>query len=146
MQPTYATSHILLVEDNLGDSRLIREVLKESDIYFTLNVVIDGEEAKDYIDGTGQFTDRVKPNLVILDLNLPKVPGKEVLQHIRAKSELSSVPVVVFSSSEADKDVQDAYNMGANCYVVKPFEFDDFRRVVLSIQHFWLKVVTLPSL
>lgn len=139
------TIHILLIEDNLGDIRLIQEVLKESEYKYELHVVTDGEQAIHYLKREGQFKDSALPSLIFLDLNLPKRDGREVLAEIKANEKLKTIPVVVFSSSEAEKDIQKSYDLHANCYVVKPFDFNQFSKVIKSIQHFWLTVVKLPS-
>jgi CheY-like chemotaxis protein len=137
--------HILLIEDNLGDIRLIQEVLKESAHKHELNIVTDGEQAIFYLKKEGKFADAAVPNLIFLDLNLPKKDGREVLAEIKNNEALRSIPVVVFSSSEAEKDIQRSYDLHANCYVVKPFDFNHFSKVIHSIQNFWLNVVKLPG-
>jgi CheY-like chemotaxis protein len=136
--------NILLIEDNLGDIRLIQEVLKESEHKHNLNIVTDGEQAINYLKKEGKHASALTPNLIFLDLNLPKKDGREVLAEIKNNNDLKTIPVVVFSSSEAEKDIQRAYDLHANCYVVKPFDFNQFSRVIQSLQNFWLSVVKLP--
>lgn len=138
-------TQILLIEDNLGDIRLIQEVLKDSPYKHELNIVTDGEQAIQYLRREGKFRESVTPNLILLDLNLPKKDGREVLSEIKNSEILKVVPVVVFSSSEAEKDIQRTYELFANAYVVKPFDFNKFSQVIQSIQKFWLDVVKLPQ-
>jgi CheY-like chemotaxis protein len=142
---TEITVDILLIEDNLGDIRLIQEVLKESIHKHNLHIVTDGEQAVHFLKKEGKFSDAVSPNLVMLDLNLPKKDGREVLAEIKSHEHLRYIPVVVFSSSEAEKDIQKSYDLHANCYVVKPFDFNHFSKVIQSIQNFWLNIVKLPD-
>lgn len=137
--------NILLIEDNLGDIRLIQEVLKESVHPHKLHIVTDGEQAVHYLKREGQYANEPAPNLILLDLNLPKKDGREVLAEIKTHEHLRFIPVVVFSSSEAEKDIQKSYDLHANCYVVKPFDFNHFSKVIQSIQNFWLSVVKLPG-
>lgn len=137
--------HILLIEDNLGDIRLIQEVLKSSEHKHNLNIVTDGEQAIHYLKKEGKFADAVSPNLIFLDLNLPKKDGREVLAEIKSNEKLKTIPVIIFSSSEAEKDIQKSYDLHANCYVVKPFDFNEFSKVIQAIQSFWLNVVKLPE-
>jgi len=136
--------NILLIEDNLGDIRLIQEVLKGSEHKHDLHIVTDGEQAIHYLKKEGKFTDAVKPNLIFLDLNLPKKDGREVLAEIKSNEKLKTIPVIIFSSSEAEKDIQKSYDLHANCYVVKPFDFNEFSKVIQAIQSFWLSIVKLP--
>ena len=137
--------NILLIEDNLGDIRLIQEVLKDSIHSHSLNIVNDGEQAIQYLKRENKYTDAVVPNLIFLDLNLPKKDGREVLAEIKGSDNLRFIPVVIFSSSEAEKDIQKSYDLHANCYVVKPFDFNQFSQVIESIQNFWLSIVKLPG-
>lgn len=136
--------NILLIEDNLGDIRLIQEVLKGSEHKHDLHIVTDGEQAIHYLKREGKFADSVKPNLIFLDLNLPKKDGREVLAEIKSNEKLKTIPVIIFSSSEAEKDIQKSYDLHANCYVVKPFDFNEFSKVIQAIQSFWLSIVKLP--
>jgi CheY-like chemotaxis protein len=137
--------NILLIEDNSGDIRLIKEVFKESNLEGNLHVVTDGEQAIAYLAKEGEFKDAPKPNLIFLDLNLPKKDGREVLSEIKNNDELKYIPVVVFTSSEADQDIKKSYGLHANCYIVKPFDFDQYNQIISTIRNFWLSVVKLPG-
>ncbi|RYD74645.1 MAG: response regulator [Sphingobacteriales bacterium] len=139
------TVHILLIEDNLGDIRLIQEVLKGSDHKHELDIVTDGEQAVHFLKKEGKFAEATTPNLIFLDLNLPKKDGREVLAEIKTSDKLKTIPVIIFSSSEAEKDIQKSYDLHANCYVVKPFDFNEFSKVIQAIQAFWLNIVKLPE-
>ena len=136
--------NILLVEDNPGDVRLTREVLKEAEIPSRLFVCGDGEEALDFLHSRGKFSAAVQPDLVLLDLNLPRRDGREVLAEIKANLGLRAIPVVVLTTSAADEDVTRSYNLHANCYVTKPVELEHFLQVMHLIGDFWLKTVKLP--
>jgi CheY-like chemotaxis protein len=136
---------ILLVEDNLGDIRLTREALKDSKILNTLNVVRNGEQAIDYLRKTARYADAARPDLILLDLNLPKKNGREVLAEIKTDPELKRIPVVILTTSRAEQDVVETYNLHANCYIVKPVKFDEFANVIRSIEDFWFAIVKLPS-
>jgi CheY-like chemotaxis protein len=136
---------ILLVEDNPGDVRLTREVLKEGRIHNTLNVASDGVEALDYLHRRGAFADTKPQDLILLDLNLPKMNGREVLATIKKDPDLKHIPVVVLTTSSAEEDVLSAYDLHANCYITKPVDLDQFVRVVQSIEDFWLSIVRLPG-
>jgi chemotaxis family two-component system response regulator Rcp1 len=135
---------ILLVEDNPGDERLTREALKEGKVYSNLHWVKDGVEAMEFLRRSGKFSDAPRPDIILLDLNLPKKDGREVLQDIKADTELKRIPVVVLTTSKAEEDVLRTYNLHANCYVTKPVDLEKFIVVVKSIDVFWLTVVTLP--
>lgn len=135
---------ILLVEDNPGDVRLTLEALKEARIYNKINVASNGVEAIDYLRRKGDFADATRPDLILLDLNLPKKDGREVLQEIKHDDELKRIPVVVLTTSKAEEDILRSYNLHANCYITKPVDLDQFMRVVQSIQDFWLTIVRLP--
>jgi chemotaxis family two-component system response regulator Rcp1 len=135
---------ILLVEDNLGDIRLTEEALKESKVLSRLNVVRNGEDAVEYLRKTGGFTESRRPDLILLDLNLPKKNGREVLAEIKMDEDLKRIPVVILTTSEAEQDIIQSYNLHANCYIIKPVNFDQFANVVRSIEHFWFSVVKLP--
>ena len=145
MNTTPAPIEILLVEDNPGDVRLTREALKDAKVANNLNVVNDGEQALDYLNRRGRFADATRPDLVLLDLNLPKVDGREVLASIKADSDLKRIPVVVLTTSSAEEDILRSYDLHANCYVTKPVEFDSFLKIVESIDDFWLSIVRLPK-
>ena len=135
---------ILLVEDNLGDARLTREALKEGKVYSTLHWVKDGVEALDFLNRRGKYGAAPRPDIILLDLNLPKKDGREVLQEIKNTDHLKRIPVVVLTTSQAEEDVLRSYNLHANCYVTKPVDLEKFIVVVKSIDVFWLTVVTLP--
>ena len=136
---------ILLVEDNPGDVRLTEEALKEGKILNSLNVVADGVEAMAFLRREGKYSDAPRPELILLDLNLPKKDGREVLAEIKKDQELKSIPVVILTSSAAEQDIVKSYNLHANCYVTKPVDLDQFIHVVKSIEQFWLTVVQLPQ-
>ena len=136
---------ILLVEDNLGDARLTREALKEGKVYNTLHWVKDGVEALDFLHRRGKHKDVPRPDIILLDLNLPKKDGREVLQEIKGDDELKRIPVVILTTSQAEEDVLKTYSLHANCYVTKPVDLEQFIKVVKSIDNFWLTVVTLPN-
>jgi chemotaxis family two-component system response regulator Rcp1 len=136
---------ILLVEDNPGDVRLTQEVLKEGRIQNVLNVVMDGVEALKYLRREGEYADVADTDLILLDLNLPKLDGREVLAVIKADPVLTHIPVVVLTTSAAEADILAAYNLHANCYITKPVSLDRFVEVVRSIEDFWLSLVRLPK-
>ncbi|AKB77523.1 Two-component system response regulator [Methanosarcina horonobensis HB-1 = JCM 15518] len=136
---------ILLVEDSKGDVGLIEEVFEDAKIRNNLNVVEDGEEAILFLRGEGQFSGVPRPDIILLDLNLPKKDGREVLEEIKRDDDLKNIPVVVLTTSKAEEDILKSYNLHANAYVTKPVDFDQFIRVVRSIEDFWLEVVKLPS-
>ena len=135
---------ILLVEDNPGDVRLTIEALKEGRFANLINVAVDGFEALAFLRQEGKYANARKPDLILLDLNLPKKNGREVLAEIKADSDLKRIPVVVLTSSQAEKDIVATYNLHANCYITKPVDFDQFIKVVKSIEDFWFSVVKLP--
>jgi len=135
---------ILLVEDNPGDERLTREALKEGKVYSTLHWVKDGVEAMQFLRRQGKYAAVPRPDIILLDLNLPKKDGREVLQDIKNDGDLKRIPVVVLTTSKAEEDVLRTYNLHANCYVTKPVDLEKFIVVVKSIDAFWLTVVTLP--
>ncbi|HEY5548326.1 MAG TPA: response regulator [Coriobacteriia bacterium] len=140
-----APIQILLVEDNPGDVRLTREVLKEGPISSTLNVVEDGVEALAFLRHEGTYADAGPQGLVLLDLNLPKKDGREVLAEMKADPALRRVPVIVLTSSSAGLDILSAYDLHANCYITKPVDLNQFVKVVRSIEEFWLSIVKLPG-
>jgi len=135
---------ILLVEDNPGDVRLTREALKEGKVYSNLHTVKDGVEAMDFLHHRGKYKAVPRPDIILLDLNLPKKDGREVLQEIKTDDRLKRIPVVVLTTSKAEEDVLRTYNLHANCYVTKPVDLEKFMVVVKTIDVFWLTVVTLP--
>lgn len=136
---------ILLVEDNPGDSRLAKEALKESKLKNNLYVAEDGVEAMNFLYKTGKYSKMPRPDLVILDLNLPKKDGREVLAEIKNDDNLKRIPVVILTISKAEEDILKTYNLHANCYVTKPLDLDQFMKVVKSIEDFWLTIVKLPN-
>ncbi len=136
--------NILLVEDNPGDVELIREALSESKVRNELHVVSDGVQAMEFLRGEGNYADAPCPDLILLDLNLPKKSGREVLEEIKTDPKLSKIPVVILTSSKEEEDVCRSYRLRANCYVTKPVDFEQFMNVVRSIEDFWLTVVKLP--
>jgi CheY-like chemotaxis protein len=136
---------ILLVEDNPGDVRLAVEALRDAKVANRLHIVEDGVEAMSFLRREGRYTDVPQPNLILLDLNLPRKDGREVLAEIKQDADLKRIPVVILTSSAAEQDVVQAYNLYANCYITKPMDLDQFLKVVRSIEDFWLIVVTLPQ-
>jgi len=135
---------ILLVEDNPGDVRLTREVLRESKVRSTLHVVEDGMKAMAYLYRESEYADAVRPDIVLLDLNLPKKDGREVLIGIKTDEDLKRIPVVILTTSEDERDILEAYNNHVNCYVTKPLDMDQFTKIVRSIEDFWLTIAKLP--
>lgn len=138
------TIEILLVEDNPGDVRLMQEVLKDGRIRNTLNVVGDGIEALAFLRREGVYADAAPQDLILLDLNLPKMDGREVLAEIKSDPALRKIPIVVLTISAAEADVLRAYDLHANCYIIKPVDLDQFVKAVRSIEDFWLALVKLP--
>jgi two-component system, chemotaxis family, response regulator Rcp1 len=136
---------ILLVEDNQGDARLAEEALKESKVYNNLHTVSDGEEAIHFLNRIDGYTDAPRPDLILLDLNLPKKDGREVLEEIKSDDSLKSIPVVILTTSTAEHDILKSYNLHANCYISKPIDMDQFIKVVHAIESFWFTIVKLPS-
>jgi two-component system, chemotaxis family, response regulator Rcp1 len=136
---------ILLVEDNPGDARLTLEALKEGRVLNHLTVINDGAEALAYLRRQGQDSNSSQPDLILLDLNLPKKDGREVLAEIKSDENLKNIPVIVLTTSAAPEDVKKAYGNHANCYITKPVDLDQFLKVVQSIESFWLSLVKLPS-
>ncbi len=135
---------ILLVEDNPADVRLTLEALKEGKIINDLEVARDGVEALDFLYRRGAFADAPRPDLVLLDLNLPKKDGREVLADIKGDEDLKRIPVVVLTTSEAEEDILGSYNLHANCFISKPVDLEQFIKVVKTIEDFWLTIVSLP--
>jgi len=136
---------ILLVEDNPGDVRLTIEALKDGKVHNKLSVVNDGVEALAFLRREGKYADAPRPDLILLDLNLPRKDGRQVLQEIKADPKLLRIPVVVLTTSQAEEDILKAYNLNANCYISKPVDLDQFMKVVKMIEDFWLTVVKLPG-
>lgn len=136
---------ILLVEDNPGDVRLIREVFKEGKICNNLIVVGDGEEAMEYLKKTGKYKDAIRPEIILLDLNLPKKDGRQVLAEIKADLDLNFIPVVILTTSVAEQDILNMYANHANAYITKPVDLDQFINVVRAIEDFWLTIAKYSS-
>lgn len=136
---------ILLVEDNEGDARLAKEALRDSKIRNTIHHVSDGEAAIAFLRREGSFRNVPTPDLVLLDLNLPRKDGREVLAEVKADGDLKRIPVVILTVSSAEEDVLRSYNLHANCYITKPLDLAQFMKVVHSIEDFWLTIVKLPS-
>lgn len=135
---------VLLVEDDPGDIELTREGLKTSKMYINLNVVEDGVRALQYLRREGPYGAANRPDLILLDLNMPKKDGREVLKEIKADEKLRSIPVIILTTSDADMDIVKCYDFGANCYITKPVGFDAFIKVVHSLEDFWFTVVKIP--
>ncbi|HUE97028.1 MAG TPA: response regulator [Longimicrobiaceae bacterium] len=135
---------ILLVEDNPGDVRLTREAFKDAKVRNNLHVVDDGVKALEFLRSEGEYAAAPRPDLILLDLNLPRKGGREVLQEIKSDPDLLQIPVVVLTSSEADQDIAQAYELHANCFITKPVDLDQFLSVVRSLEDFWLTIVRLP--
>ena len=135
---------ILLVEDNPGDADLAREALEGSKFHNILNVVDDGEKAMAYLRRDGLYTEVSRPDLILLDLNIPKKDGRQVLAEIKEDDNLKRIPVVILTTSRAEEDVIKSYNLHCNCYITKPIDLKQFLSVVRSIEDFWLSIVVLP--
>jgi CheY-like chemotaxis protein len=142
--PDHALIHVLLVEDSLADIELTLEALEEAKFVNEVQTVRDGAEALDYLHRRGRHVDSVRPDLIILDLNLPKCSGHEVLADLKADEDLRRIPVAVLTTSMAERDVLHSYDLGANCYLTKPVDVSQFLKVVQSIEDFWFGVVRLP--
>jgi len=136
---------ILLVEDNEGDARLAKEALKEAKVANTLHWVEDGEEAMKFLHKEGPYVDVPRPHVILLDLNLPKKDGREVLAEIKKDEDLRRIPVVILTASEAESDIMKTYDLHANCYITKPIDLDQFLKVVRAIEGFWLTILKLPN-
>ena len=135
---------VLLVEDSPGDVRLTREAFKDAKVYITLHVASDGEKAMAFLKREGEYANAPRPDLILLDLNLPKKDGREVLDEIKGSPTLKSIPVVILTTSSSETDILRSYQLHANCYITKPVALDGFLKVVNSIDNFWLSVVKLP--
>ncbi len=144
MRQTAKPIEILLVEDNPGDVRLTQEVLRDGKMNNNLYVAKDGVDAVTFLRREGAYTDAPVPDMILLDLNLPKKDGREVLAEIKADPLLKRIPVVVLTTSKAEQDIHKAYDLHANCYITKPVDLDQFIQVVTSIENFWLTIVKLP--
>jgi two-component system, chemotaxis family, response regulator Rcp1 len=136
---------VLLIEDNPGDVRLTREALREGKIEIDLTVADDGEAALAYLLKEGPYADAPRPDLIMLDLNLPKIDGRDVLARVKSEPHLKLIPVVVLTTSKAEEDILKAYHLNANCYIVKPVDYDQFLKIVKMVDEFWLTIVSLPT-
>jgi CheY-like chemotaxis protein len=145
MQQMSKPIEILLVEDNPGDARLVVEAFREGKVHNRLHVVRDGVEAITFLRQEEKYAGAPRPDLLMLDLNLPKKDGREVLQEIKTDEHLRRIPVVVMTTSQADEDILKAYDLHANCYVTKPVDLDQFIHLVRSVEDFWLTIVKLPK-
>ncbi len=135
---------ILVVEDNAGDARLIKEVLNDNKIFSSLYIVNDGVEAMDFLLNKTKYKNSPRPDLIILDLNLPRKDGREVLNEIKTDENLMHIPIVIMTISQAEEDILRSYNLHANCYITKPIDLNQFIKVVKSIEEFWFSIVKLP--
>jgi CheY-like chemotaxis protein len=138
------TQNILLVEDNPADILLTREAFKEGTIPHEMNAVNDGVEAVSYLKRAGKYADAVRPDIILLDINLPKKNGFEVLAEIKQDPDLKHIPAIVLSTSGSKHDIRKAYDLHANCYLIKPVELEDFLRIIRSLEDFWFNVATIP--
>jgi len=136
--------HILLVEDNEGDIFLVTEALEEGKIVNKISVTRDGREAIDFLDKKGKYEKEDLPDLILLDVNLPKKNGHEVLEYIKEKEALKQIPVIMLTTSSAEKDILMSYKNHANCFITKPVDVDNFLKVIYSIESFWISIVKLP--
>ena len=136
---------VLLVEDSPGDVRLTQEAFKDAKVHVNLHVATDGVAAMDFLARQGEYANAPRPDLILLDLNLPKKDGREVLEEIKGSPVMKSIPVVILTTSAAEADILRSYQLHANCYITKPVGLDGFLKVVRSIDSFWLSVVKLPS-
>jgi two-component system, chemotaxis family, response regulator Rcp1 len=134
---------ILLVEDNPGDARLTREALRDAKVRNNLHVAPDGVEALAFLRRQGKHATAPKPDLILLDLNLPKKDGREVLEEVKGDEQLRHIPIVILTTSQAERDIAESYRLRANAYVTKPVDLEQFLKVVQSIEHFWLEIVKL---
>lgn len=136
---------ILLVEDNPGDVRLTREAMREGRVLNRLSVVGDGVEAMEFLRRSGPYVEAPRPDLILLDLNLPRKDGREVLSEIKRDGDLKSIPVVILTTSEAEQDILRTYQLHANCYITKPVDLEQFLRVARIVEDFWFTIVRLPG-
>ncbi|MCI0562357.1 MAG: response regulator [Nitrososphaera sp.] len=136
---------ILLLEDNAGDIRLLQEAFKECKVKSRLHVIENGEEGMAFLQRQGRYAHAVRPDIILLDLNLPRKDGREVLAEIKRDPQLRQIPIIVLTTSQAESDVAKSYDLHGNCYITKPMDFDQFMSVVRSIADFWLAVVKLPQ-
>lgn len=145
MNTEFKVAEILLVEDNLDDVRLTMETFKENKMLNNLNVVNDGEEAMAFLRQEGKYANALRPDLVLLDLNLPKKDGREVLVDMKNDEKLKRIPVVILTTSNAEEDILKSYDLYANCYITKPIDLAQFIKIVKAIDRFWLSIVALPK-
>ncbi len=138
--------HILLVDDNEGDIVLTVEALSEANIINNISIVRDGEEAINFLNRKGRYKDSELPDLILLDINLPRMDGKEVLAIIKSDKELKRIPVIMLTTSSSEKDIGAAYDNHANCYITKPVDLDRFMSVIRTIEDFWISIVKLPKI
>jgi CheY-like chemotaxis protein len=145
IEATNMALEVLLVEDSPGDVRLTKEAFREANRSINLHVACDGVEAMAFLRRQGQHVNAPRPDLILLDLNLPKMDGREVLAHIKEDQDLKTIPTVILTTSEAEADIVTSYQLQANCYLTKPVQLDDFEAIVRSISDFWLSKVRLPQ-
>ncbi|HKJ79150.1 MAG TPA: response regulator [Prolixibacteraceae bacterium] len=136
---------ILLAEDSPGDADLAKEALEESKLKNRLYTVVDGQEALDFLFKKGKYKNVPRPDLMLLDLNMPRVDGREVLKIVKEDENLRSIPIVILTTSKAEEDIIKSYNLHANCYITKPLDLDKFMEVVHAIENFWISIVALPK-
>jgi chemotaxis family two-component system response regulator Rcp1 len=136
---------ILIVEDNPADARLVREVMRDSKVLNEIHWVADGVEALAFLRRQGKYSGSARPNLIFLDLNMPKKDGRDVLKEVKSDKDLCRIPIVVMTSSQTEEDIARAYEQHANCYVRKPIDFEQFHSVVKTLENFWFATVELPS-
>ena len=139
---------ILIVDDDLDDCDMIRDAFKESRLINSIHFVHNGEEALEYLNNSGQFSNPLenpRPGLILLDLNMPRMDGREVLKAIKGDSELRQIPIIILTTSQAEEDVYRAYNLGVNSFITKPVKFDTFVQVMRDLGHYWLELVQLPK-
>jgi chemotaxis family two-component system response regulator Rcp1 len=139
-----AAFEILLVEDSPGDVRLTREAIKDAKMHINLHVASDGVEAMAFLKREGRYADVPRPDLILLDLNLPRKDGRQVLEEIKEDSAFMTIPIVILTTSASEEDVLRSYRLHANCYISKPVDLDGFLKVIKSIDSFWLSIVKLP--
>ncbi|MFC2062192.1 response regulator [Elusimicrobiota bacterium] len=141
----YKTFNILLVEDNAGDVGLIKEVFKECKMRHNLHVIMDGAEAIDFLKQQNGYSDAVRPDLILLDLNLPKKHGFDILREMEKEPDLKRIPVIVLTTSESPDDIRKSYDLNANSYINKPLDIERFMEIVKLIEEYWLKIIKLPQ-
>ncbi len=137
--------HLLLVEDNEGDILLTTEAFEEAKIHIELSIVRDGQEAIDFVSKQGKYSDAALPDIILLDINLPKKNGHEVLEYIKGNENLKHIPIIMLTTSSSQKDINASYNKFANCFITKPVDASEFLTVISAIENFWISIVKLPS-